>query len=88
MKSILVYGDSLVWGRNASQKNRHSFDDRWPNVLATSLIDVSVWEAGLGGRTTDLEYAGRTWAKWLTTLTCCIAPSRPIGPCYFSTWDE
>ena len=56
MKSILVYGDSLVWGRNASQKDRHSFDDRWPNVLASKLKDVTVWEAGLGGRTTDLEF--------------------------------
>ena len=37
MKSILVYGDSLVWGRNTSQKDRHSFDDRWPNVIASSL---------------------------------------------------
>ena len=51
MKSILVYGDSLVWGRNARQKDRHSFDDRWPNVLDTRLKDVTVWEAGLGGRT-------------------------------------
>jgi len=59
MKSILVYGDSLVWGRNASQKDRHSFEDRWPNVIASSLKDVTVWEAGLGGRTTDLEFAGR-----------------------------
>ena len=47
MKSILVYGVSLVWGRNASQKDRHSFDDRWPNVLASKLKDVIVWEAGL-----------------------------------------
>ena len=58
MKSILVYGDSLVWGRNARQKDRHSFDDRWPNVLDTRLRDVTVWEAGLGGRTADLEFAG------------------------------
>ena len=43
MKSILVYGDSLVWGRNASQKDRYSFEDRWPNILASSLKDVSVW---------------------------------------------
>ena len=78
MKSILVYGDSLVWGRNASQKNRHSFDDRWPNVLTTSLIDVIVWEAGLGGRTTDLEYAGRPGRNGLQDLPVALLQAAPL----------
>ena len=48
MKSVLDYGDSLVWGRNASNGGRHKFEDRWPNVLGASLENVKVWEAGLG----------------------------------------
>ena len=72
MKSILVYGDSLVWGRNASQKDWYSFDDNWPNVLASSLKDVSVWEAGLGGRTTDLEFAGRPGRNGLKHLPVAL----------------
>ena len=44
MKLILVYGDSLFCGGNASQKDRHFFDDCWPNVLASSLKDLSVYE--------------------------------------------
>ena len=78
MKSILVYGDSLVWGRNASQKTRHSFDDRWPNVLASILKDVSVWEAGLGGRTTDLEFAGRPGRNGLKHLPVALLQAAPL----------
>jgi len=78
LKSILVYGDSLVWGCNASQKDRHSFDDRWPNVLASSLKDVSVWEAGLGGRTTDLEFAGRPRRNGLKHLPVALLQAAPL----------
>ena len=72
MKSILVYGDSLVWGRNASQKDRHSFDDRWPNVLASNLKDVIVCEAGLGGRTTDPTKEVRDLRKEVSELKSLI----------------
>ena len=78
MKSILVYGDSLVWGRNASQKDRHSFDDRWPNVLASNLKDVIVCEAGLGGRTTDLEFAGRPGRNGLKHLSVALLQAAPL----------
>jgi lysophospholipase L1-like esterase len=78
MKSILVYGDSLVWGRNARQKDRHSFDDRWPNVLATSLKDLTVWEAGLGGRTTDLEFAGRPGRNGSQHLPVALLQAAPL----------
>ena len=78
MKSILVYGDSLVWGRNASQKDRHSFEDRWPNVIASSLKDVTVWEAGLGGRTTDLEFAGRPGRNGLKHLPVALLQAAPL----------
>ena len=72
MKSILVYGDSLVWGRNASQRNHHAFDDRWPNILAAILKDITVCEAGLRGRTTDLEFAGRPGRNGLQHLPAAL----------------
>ena len=78
MKSILVYGDSLVWGRNATQKDRHSFADRWPNVLAANLKDVFVWEAGLGGRTTNLEFAGRPGRNGLKHLPVALLQAAPL----------
>ena len=37
MKTVLCYGDSLTWGYNAEALDRHSFEDRWPSVLAKAL---------------------------------------------------
>ena len=78
MKSILVFGDSLVWGRNASKKDRHRFIDRWPNVLAATLQGVTVWEAGLGGRTTDLEFEGKPGRNGLTYLPVALQQAAPL----------
>ena len=78
IKSILVYGASLVWGRNAVQKNRHAFDDRWPNVLAAILKDITVCEAGLRGRTTDLEFAGRPLRNGLQHLPVALLQAAPL----------
>lgn len=78
MKSVLAYGDSLVWGRNASNGGRHKFEDRWPNVLGASLENVKVWEAGLGGRTTDLEFAGRPGRSGLKHLPVALLQAAPL----------
>ena len=78
MKSILVFGDSLVWGRNASQKSRHCFVDRWPNILAATLQDVTVWEAGLGGRTTDLEFEDKPGRNGLKYLPVALQQAAPL----------
>ena len=78
MKSILVYGDSLVWGRNAINRNRHEYKDRWPNVLGASLENVNVWEAGLGGRTTDLDFPGRPGRNGLEHLPVALLQAAPL----------
>ena len=53
MKSILAFGDSLTWGFVAGTWERHAFEDRWPNVLATGLGGrVRAIEEGMNGRTT------------------------------------
>ena len=78
MKSILVYGDSLVWGRNASNRDRHKYEDRWPNILGARLKNVKVWEAGLGGRTTDLEFAGRPGRNGLKHLPVALLQAAPL----------
>ena len=77
MKSILVYGDSLVWGRNASNRDRYNYEDRWPNILGKYLKNVKVWEAGLGGRTTNLDFPdlpGRNGLKYLAVALLQAAP--------------
>ena len=78
MKSILVYGDSLVWGRNAINRNRHEYEDRWPNVLGASLENVNVWEAGLGGRTTDLDFPGLPGRNGLEHLPVALLQAAPL----------
>jgi len=78
LKSILVYGDSLVWGRNAINRNRHEYEDRWPNVLGASLENVKVWEAGLGGRTTDLDFPGLPGRNGLEYLPVALLQAAPL----------
>ncbi|MGX5722445.1 SGNH/GDSL hydrolase family protein [Shinella zoogloeoides] len=56
MKTVLCYGDSLTWGYNAEALDRHSFEDRWPSVLAKALgPEVTVIAEGLNGRTTAYD---------------------------------
>ena len=78
MKSILVYGDSLVWGRNASNRDRHEYEDRWPNILGASLKNVTVWEAGLGGRTTNLDFPGLPGRNGLKYLPVALLQAAPL----------
>ena len=78
MKSILVYGDSLVWGRNASNRDRYKCKDRWPNVLGENLKNVKVWEAGLGGRTTNLNFPGLPGRNGLKYLPVALLQAAPL----------
>ena len=78
MKSILVYGDSLVWGRNASNRDRHEYEDRWPIILGASLKNVTVWEAGLGGRTTNLDFPGLPGRNGLKYLPVALLQAAPL----------
>ena len=78
MKSILVYGDSLVWGRNASNRDRHKYEDRWPNVVGASLENVQVWEAGLGGRTTNLDFPDLPERNGLKHLPVALLQAAPL----------
>jgi len=78
MKSILVYGDSLVWGRNARNRDRYKCEDRWPNVLGENLKNVKVWEAGLGGRTTNLNFPGLPGRNGLKYLPVALLQAAPL----------
>lgn len=56
MKSVLCYGDSITWGRNAADGTRFPFAQRWPGVLEATLgSDYRIVEEGLGGRTVATE---------------------------------
>ena len=80
MKTILCYGDSLTWGYNAEGPGRHSYDDRWPSVVAHQLGSLArVIPEGLNGRTTvyddHLAAADRNGARILPTI---LASHEPI----------
>lgn len=52
-RHILVFGDSLTWGIVPATRQRHGFDDRWPQVLEAALADqVRVTTEAIPGRTT------------------------------------
>lgn len=79
MKTILCYGDSLTWGRDARGPGRHAPEDRWPNVLQLLLGDkAQVIAEGLNGRTTafddHLADADRNGARLLPTILHSHAP--------------
>ncbi|MCW4114591.1 SGNH/GDSL hydrolase family protein [Aurantimonas sp. MSK8Z-1] len=80
MKTVLAYGDSLTWGRDAATAGRHAYADRWPTRLATGLgEDVLVIVEGLNGRTT--AYDDPTIAEernGATILPTLLATHQPL----------
>src|SRR4029453_222043 len=56
MKTVLCYGDSITWGRNAVDGSRFPFEQRWPGILQARLgPDYRIIEEGLGGRPVATE---------------------------------
>lgn len=77
--TIVCYGDSLTWGYDAVGPGRHSFEDRWPSVVQTTLgVRARVVAEGLNGRTTafDDHFAegDRNGARILPTVLATHAP--------------
>jgi lysophospholipase L1-like esterase len=56
MHQILVYADSLTWGIIPNTRKRLAFEQRWPNILESSLsqrdLHVRIIEDSLNGRRT------------------------------------
>lgn len=78
-KSVLCYGDSLTWGYDPVNLDRHAYEDRWPSVLARALgVKVNVIAEGLNGRTTayddHLADAERNGVKLLPSVLESHAP--------------
>jgi len=79
MKTILCYGDSLTWGFDAENQDRHAYEDRWPSVLQEALgTDARIVVDGLNGRTTayddHLASSDRNGARILPTTLMTHAP--------------
>lgn len=56
MQQILIYSDSLTWGIIPGTRERLPFDERWPGVLESGLLeqggDIRIIENCLNGRRT------------------------------------
>lgn len=79
MKTILCYGDSLTFGHDAQDQDRHPYEARWPSVLEARLGGAArVICEGLGGRTTSYDDwtagADRNGARILPTLLSTHSP--------------
>ena len=70
MKNILAFGDSLTWGFIAGTWQRHPFDTRWPNVLAT----------GLGGKARVIEESFRGLEKFIPDIRAKVDHAEAATP--------
>jgi lysophospholipase L1-like esterase len=60
MRNILVFGDSITWGKVPTApflpSTRYKKEDRWPEVMATTLgAEYNVILEGLQARTTNID---------------------------------
>ena len=83
MKRIMCYGDSLTWGYRAhadlSPPTRYAPGIRWTGVLAERVRDFAVVvEAGLSGRTTDLEDPEAPYRNGAAFLPVALRTHTPI----------
>ena len=79
MKTVLVYGDSLSWGRVPGRRDRHPFEARWTNILAARLgDDVRVVEECLPGRTTVFDDPFQPGRNGRDSLAVALESHAPI----------
>lgn len=86
MTTILCYGDSNTWGFIPGSLNlatyymeRYPHNVRWPGLLQQSLgSDVIVAEAGLCGRTTNIDYQNIPDRNGKKQLMCSLFTHAPI----------
>ncbi|GIG58762.1 hydrolase [Longispora fulva] len=79
--TVLCYGDSNTQGERPSDYDlgRWPADVRWTGQLQDLLGDgFSVIEEGLGGRTTDVDYADRVGKNGRTYLRPCLDTHTPL----------
>ena len=86
MKNILCYGDSNTWGfvpgsfdPTIYYLERFSREQRWTGLLQQLLgADYYIIEAGLNGRTTNVDYQNFPYHNGTTILPCCLHTHAPL----------
>jgi lysophospholipase L1-like esterase len=79
-KVILAYGDSLTYGHDADNQQRHAYEDRWPTVLEKGLGGAArVIAEGLGGRTTAFDdWSAAADRNGVTVLPTLLSSHTPL----------
>ena len=82
MEQILVYGDSLSWGIIPDTRKRFRFDQRWPGVMESSLLQIGqsvrIIENCLNGRRTVLEDPFKPGRKGISSIQQCVEANSPL----------
>ena len=79
MKTVLAFGDSIMWGFIPGTRARYPRDVRWPRVLQKALgNDVEVLDNALNARTTVHENQFRDHRRGLDILPSLLESHAPL----------
>lgn len=79
MKNVLVYGDSISWGKRPGRGDRYTRMDRWPTILQHELgRDYHVICEALCGRTTVYDTPGSPDRNGETFLPMLLETHSPL----------
>ncbi|WP_286263090.1 SGNH/GDSL hydrolase family protein [Thalassotalea atypica] len=80
MQSVLCFGDSNTWGYEPGTGLRFDHTVRWTALTQTLLNnDIKLYEAGLNGRTTNSDDAGRDFRCGSQLLNLYLESCRPLS---------
>ena len=80
MKTVLCFGDSNTWGYEPGSGLRYDESIRWTSLTPMLLNnEVSFYEAGLNGRTTNSDDAERDFRRGTELLELYLESCRPLS---------
>lgn len=80
VRTILVFGDSLAWGRVPGARQRHPRDRRWPHLLECGIgrDRFQVVDDSLPGRTTVFDEPFRPHRNGLAAIEAALMRHAPL----------
>lgn len=80
IRTILVFGDSLSWGRMPGSDQRHAVEHRWPYLMERALgrERFQVVVDAVPGRTTVFEEPFRPYRNGLAAIEPALIRSTPV----------
>ena len=79
MKTVLAFGDSIMWGFIPGTRERYPRDVRWPRVLQKGIGDqVEILDNALNARTTVHDNPFRDYRRGLDILPSLLEAHAPL----------